>query len=174
MDADRPFTRQYDVFMGGLNGVPAALLPMSVMQTNENYIIPHGFPFAMLFSRGGFLTDDAQAGRREKTLMAVFLRPLKVCAHPAGIGGGDLRRLLEDEEYLCAGNMVQLRWGHTFSVQMVFAGQRVRVLTLRAELCASVDVAEDGGAADLVPEAPDSPPPLHRAARFEPVNFYEI
>jgi len=62
MAADRPFTRQYDVFVGGLNGVPAALLPMSVMETNENYIVVPSFPFATLFSRGGVLDESFTGG----------------------------------------------------------------------------------------------------------------
>ncbi len=172
MAADRPFTRQYDLFIGGRNGVPAALLPMSVMETNENYVILRGFPFATLFSRGGFLTNAGQAGKNEKTLMAVLLEPLKMCPHPPGIGGGELRTMLEGKALQPVGVVAALRWGHTFSFQKEMSAQ---VLTLRAELCASWDVAEEGEPADLVPEAPDSPPPFERAGAvsFNAVNFYE-
>jgi hypothetical protein len=167
MAADRPFTRQYDVFVGGFNGVPAALLPMSVMETNENYIVMPSFPFATLFSRGGFLTNASQAGKNEKTLMAVFLVPVKVCSHPAGTAGINVRAQLAGEGFQPVGHVAALRWGQTFTFQ---TAARPQVLTVRAELCASWDVAEDGEEPDLVPEAPDSPPPFAGAG---PVNFYE-
>ncbi len=165
MATDRLFTRQYDVFVGGLNGVPAALWPLSVMQTNENYMKVRRFPFATLFSRGGFLTNAAQAGQNEKTLMAVFLERQKICEHPAGITAGELRTRLDRVGYQNVGSMVVLRWGRTYSFETVGA----HVLTLRAELCASWDVAEEGEEPDLVPEAPDSPPPFQRRVA---VNFY--
>jgi hypothetical protein len=167
MAADRPFTRQYDLFAGGLNGVPAALLPLSVLQTNENYMVVRSFPFAMLFSRGGFLTNASQAGKNEKTLMAVFLVPVKVCSHPAGIAGINVQAMLDGERFRKVGQVAALQWGQTFTFQ---TAARPHKLTVRAELCASWDVAEEGEEPDLVPEAPDSPPPFTRAG---PVNFYE-
>lgn len=166
MAADRPFTRQYDLFAGGLNGVPAALLPLTVLQTNENYMVVRNMPFAFLFSRGGFLTNASQAGKHEKILMAVFLVPVKVCTHPAGIAGVNVQAMLDGEGFRKVGHVAALRWGQTFTFQTAARPQK---LTLRAELCASVDVAEEGEEPDLVPEAPDSPPPFQRRV---PVNFY--
>ena len=151
--------------------MPAALHGMSVMETNENYLILRSFPFPTLFSRGGFLTNAGQTMPREKVLMVVFLEPVKVFTHPAGIRGSELRTMLERHVHQPVGHVATLRWGHTYSFQTAASPQ---VMTLRAELCASWDVAEDGEPADLVPEAPDSPPPFERAGAvsFNDVNFY--
>jgi hypothetical protein len=99
--------------------------------------------------------------------MAVFLVPVKVCSHAAGTAGINVRAQLAGEGFHPVGHVAALRWGQTFTFQ---TAARQAVLTVRAELCASWDVAEEGEAADLVPEAPDSPPPFAGAG---PVNFYE-
>ncbi len=146
--------------------MPAALLPMSVLQTNENYRMVRRFPFATLFSRGGFLSYKSQTGKNVKTLMAVCLERHKMGEHPAGITAGELRTKLDGAGYRNVGSIAVLRWGHTYSFEPAGA----HVLTLRAELCASWDVAEEGEEPDLVPEAPDSPPSFQR--QRGPSNFY--
>lgn len=160
MDADRPFTRQYNLYQQGLNGVPAALFPMSVVQTNENYVMRPHWPIALLFSRGGFLTHSAQALPHEKTLMAVYLKPLRVCVHAAGMRRSEVRDLLDRVPFQDAGTIAVLRWGRTFSFETALS---TRIWTVRPELCESADAAED---------APDSPPPFQRSTVFEPINFY--
>jgi hypothetical protein len=163
MDTDRPFTRQYNLYQQGLNGVPAALFPMSVVQTNESYVMRPHWPIALLFSRGGFLTHFAQALPHEKTLMAVYLKPLRVCEHAAGKRSSEVRDLLDRLPFREVGTIALLRWGHTFSCETALGK---RIFTLRPELCESGDAAEEPG------DAPDSPPPFQRSTTFEPINFY--
>jgi hypothetical protein len=59
--------------------------------------------------------------------------------------------MLEGLAHQPVGHVAALRWGNTFSFQ---TAARPQVLTLRAELCASWDVAEEGETTDLVPEVP--------------------
>jgi hypothetical protein len=157
---DPPFTRQYNLYQQGLDDVPAALFPMSVVQTNENYVMRPHWPIALLFSRGGFLTHFAQALPHEKTLMVVYLQPLRVCGHAVGMRSSEVRGLLDRLPFREVGTIALLRWGHTFSCETALG---TRIWTLRPELCESGDAAED---------APDSPPPMQRSTIFEPINFY--
>lgn len=136
-------------------------IALTVMQTNENYLIVRNVPFALLFSRGGFLTSVAQAGPHEKTLLGVLLEPLVVCSHMPGIPRAEVRGLLAAQLLRPIGSLVLLKWGQTLSF---YRPGTNRVLTIRAELCDHFNVAAAGQPPDYVPDEVDSPPPFNEEA----------
>jgi hypothetical protein len=112
-----------------------------------DYYANSTLPYALIFSKGDFTSQQYRTRENTKSLYAVLLKPLQYYSHVPGLAEADVRDACVAAPVMPPGTLVPLYWDNTISFLMVSVNaQNVRrLLTIRPELC--------------VDEAPDSPPP---------------
>jgi len=145
--APRTNVRQYNIVTGGLGGAATGFVRMNNMKTNLDYYANSTLPYALIFSKGDFTSQQYQTRENTKSLYAVLLEPLQYYSHVPGLAEADVRDACVAAPVMPPGALVPLFWDNTISFLTVSVNaQNVRrLLTIRPELC--------------VDEAPDSPPP---------------
>jgi hypothetical protein len=149
----------YDIQLGGIDGFVPVRMPMSDLETNYGYRdCWRTLGLGLMFSHGGALNSRFQAGRHEKTLLAVMLWKSRMVSHEPTDTQAEVRLMLLDARPSRCGSAKQLRWGETYSIDVMDG--RWRFVTFRADLCEHVDAGADDLAPDYIPDAPESPPAL--------------